>query len=167
MKSVDDLLLFDQESLQRIKERFDLCYHKNDSGCWIWEKSSWITNKYGRFAIGAGSYYPATRVSFVLHKREPIGELFVCHTCDVPLCVNPDHLWKGTHIENMHDMISKGRDRHLRGSKNGVSKLVEDEVREIRRKHADGISNYKLAKMFGVSTSCIADIIWNRTWVHV
>lgn len=95
----------------RQRARFHRKYFKcTESGCWIWKCG---TNKdgYGFFYIGKKQYL-AHRVSYCAHKGVINNWLFVCHNCpsgDNPSCVNPDHLWLGTHQDNMDDMARKGR----------------------------------------------------------
>ena len=107
--------------------------------------------------------------------------LSVCHRCDMPACVRPDHLFLGTHTDNMQDCSRKGR-KHgvygnangmrknpglLRGTKNGCAKLDEDKVRQIRSLTATGVSWSQLALRFGVSKSAIMMIVTGRKWAWV
>jgi len=99
-----------------IKERFEQkCEPVTETGCWIW------TGCYsGKGRTGYGLFHTKTvktgakmkkahRVSYELYKEEIPEGMLVCHKCDNPACVNPDHLFLGSHIDNMKDMISKGR----------------------------------------------------------
>src|SRR6185295_8692220 len=79
-----------------------------ESGCWIWD-SFCRRGGYGQFGIRNGVMVYAHRMAYWLAFGEFDESLDVLHRCDVPVCVNPNHLWLGTHKENMHDMISKGR----------------------------------------------------------
>ncbi len=82
--------------------------------------------------------------------------MYICHKCDTPLCVNPDHLFVGTHHDNMRDMVEKKRSFIGRGeNKKGRAKLTNQQANEIKKMD---ISNQKLAIMFGVSASCIGRI---------
>lgn len=92
-----------------IEERFWKKVQKDDlDKCWNWTASR-TQNGYGRFCIGKNKYFLAHRISYMLSYRVDPGELSVCHACDVPSCVNPNHLFLGTHKENIHDSIKKGR----------------------------------------------------------
>lgn len=94
-----------------------------NSGCWLW-LGSVDRQGYGRMSInnaerretGLPASQLAHRMSWLCH-RGPIvpASLLVLHRCDNPACVNPDHLWLGTHIDNAHDCIAKGRDRRGTG----------------------------------------------------
>jgi hypothetical protein len=86
-------------------------------------------------------------------KNGPIGDgLFVCHRCDIPSCVNPDHLFLGTHAENMKDMREKGRCWCPPGEDHRGAKLTEANVIDIRKSDQ---SDTKLASHYGVSRAAI------------
>lgn len=91
------------------KERFETLYmHNHDTDCWIWQGGK-NNIGYGMFRDGK-KMRTAHRVSYELFNRQKIPKyMCVCHSCDQPLCVNPDHLWLGTMKDNMQDMASKGR----------------------------------------------------------
>jgi hypothetical protein len=161
--------------------------------CWLWTKAH-MKNGYGEtFANGHVLY--THRVAYELTYGSVPDGLFVCHRCDNPGCVRPDHLFAGTHTDNMRDMIAKGRgmkdEQHARGDRNGrrlhperygppvmppprrgetnhKAKLTEDDVREIRRRHALGDTSYKkLGAIYGVSDVNIMYIVRRMHWTHV
>lgn len=80
--------------------------------CWLWTGSE-HGKGYGGFSY-RGRSVPAQRISWLLEHGEPPDNLFVCHTCDVPKCVNPAHLFLGDHQANMADMVAKGRSTYGR-----------------------------------------------------
>lgn len=164
----------------KIAERFWSKVERTE-GCWIW-RGSYFSNGYGAF-WRSGQNRKANRVAWTLEKGEiPVG-LYVCHRCDNPKCVRPDHLFLGTPTDNVRDMMAKGRNRppvlsdeirgrmaegaRLRcGVKNAASKLTDNVVREARAlKTRKGIR--KLARTLGVNHSTLIAAINRKTWRHV
>lgn len=147
--------------------------------CWEWQAYT-RDDGYARMGIGKSCKKELChRVSWVLHNGEINDGLLVCHKCDNPKCVNPKHLFLGTHLDNALDKISKGRDnpaigdrnitrKHpekFQGEKNGGAKLTQQKVDEIRKIHA--LRKYKqkeLAAMFQMSVIQIDRIVNFRSW---
>jgi len=90
---------------------------------------------------------------------EDIDGLCVCHTCDNPPCVNPEHLFLGTHASNAADKVRKGR---------AARKLDWEKVREIRRRYkVGGVTQKGLADEYGVTSGMIRHVIRNRMWIEL
>ena len=101
----------------------------------------------------------------MIHKGEITEGMEVCHTCDNPSCVRPSHLFLGSSKDNSQDMKSK--DRHLKGSRNGNSKLNDSKVREIHKMNKQGLSQMKIAKAFGVGQATVWKILKGERWGHI
>ena len=142
-------------------ERFWKNVEITDS-CWIWNGLKDVDG-YGRFYINSKTGVRAHRFCYELYN-EKIGDgMCVCHSCDMPSCVNPDHLWIGTNIDNINDRTKKGRSAS--GEDNGNSKLTKEEVLTIRNKYFTGkFSSRKLSKECSVSQPMICAIINNKNW---
>lgn len=138
--------------------------------CWPWIGHIMPETGYGQVGIRY-EIFLAHRASFVIDGGTVPEGLFVLHRCDNRACVNPEHLFTGTQLDNMRDMIQKGRANHtknLKGEAVSNSKLTEDQVREIRRLNAEeGLGARRLAKRFGVSSTNITFILQRRAWAHV
>ena len=142
---------------------------KKSSKCWIWTGFK-DSKGYGmvRRRAHALHYVQAHRYAWYLtHGYFP--KKLVLHKCDCPNCVRPDHLWLGTHQDNMDDMWRKGRGRpgHVPGSKQGQSKLTEAKVIRIRALAEKGLRHEDIASKFGVCRSNIGIIVRRKGWTHV
>ncbi len=100
------------------------------------------------------------------HGPIPKGKK-VLHRCDVPACINQDHLFLGTQADNIRDMDAKGRRRVLRGSEQGMSILTEADIPIIRSCLAYGDTCAAIARSYGVSEGMIRHIKKGRAWTHV
>ena len=87
---------------------YDRTLIQNGDECWLWKGFINQSHGYGIAYLGQ-SQLRAHRLSYLLHKGPIQDGLVVCHSCDMPRCVNPEHLWIGTQRDNLHDSISKGR----------------------------------------------------------
>ncbi len=128
-----------------------------NSGCWLWD-GAYVTGGYGYIARGRGTGRGpahAHKVSFELFKG-PVGDKFVLHACDNTCCVNPDHLFLGTHKENMMDMVLKGRAAWQTREVFHNTKLKQSDVDDIRSRR---MRNADYARLYNVSPSMITKII--------
>lgn len=135
------------------------------SDCWYWYGAS---HKLGYGLMSALGESKAHRVSWKLHYGEIPEGLMVLHKCDVRNCVNPDHLFLGTHKDNMQDMSSKGRGHinHLPGELSSRGKLTNLQAQEIREQFAHGdVLQKELARKYSVSPMAISRIIRKETYV--
>lgn len=146
-----------------IKRFNDKCYPEPNTGCWIWG-GTMNSNGYGVIHYNRKRYY-AHRFSFKLHIGEFDEILDVCHRCDNTACVNPYHLFIGTHYDNMMDKINKGR--MPMGQDSGQSKLLNSDVKEIVLLRNKGIAYKEIANKYNVSTHCIVSIMQGSNWSHL
>lgn len=130
------------------------------SGCWIWLKTR-NRDGYGCLGFG-GKQHLAHRLSYEVHCGPLPRGTSVCHHCDKPACINPDHLFLGTQADNISDMVAKGR--QARGRRVSGAKLNERDVSAIRAAIGPRGLHTALAKKFGVSSQQIADIRKGKYW---
>ena len=134
--------------------------HGPHGDCWPWTAGR-TEGGYGRLSVGEGEE-KAHRFSWTIHFGPiPDGD-FVCHECDFPPCVRPEHLFLGDPDANMADMVAKGRS--LTGERHPKAKLTDDDIRAIR---ADGRMQIELAEVYGVTQGLIGMIKRGEIWTHV
>lgn len=144
------------------------------AGCWLFTGA---LNEAGYGIVGLGGRGTGVDRSHRITYRHfygPIPDgLFVCHRCDTPSCCNPHHLFLGTNAENMADCRAKGRDSkpprnpHVVGEVHPGHKLTAEQVIEMRRLHAEGWTQARLADRYGVSNVSIHHIVNRHRWKHV
>jgi hypothetical protein len=134
--------------------------------CWTWGAFC-KPNGYGQFTVRRGVFFGAHCVSYALaHGPIPAG-MVVCHRCDNPPCVRPDHLFLGTQVDNALDMLAKKRASRARGVDHPFARLAEADVRAIRSTPPYWGRVRDLAFAYGVSTHAVRQILLGRTWRHV
>lgn len=151
-----------------VEQRFFASWSQDKNGCWNW-LGHLSPRGYGRIKAG-DRMIRAHRYSWMTENGRDIPEgMVVCHSCDNPKCVNPAHLFIGTVADNVADCVAKGRhakgDRlahpRAKGEKNGNSRLLANEVAEIR---ADTRPQRVIAKQFGVTQAAISKIKRGEMW---
>ena len=152
-------MLFKPES-DIVKKLIDRSEPIPMSGCWIWMGGTY-TDGYGAVNF-MGRTDRAHRVSYRVFKGAIPNELLVCHSCDQPLCVNPEHLFLGTYADNMADMRRKNRSP--RGSSMNNTLINDDIAMSIFI--ASG-SNVDIAKDFSVSKTTVWRIKAKKNWKHI
>ena len=153
---------------EQVRRHIESKVLKEPGGCWIWQGKV-DKGGYGRLSWerpGMSTLDRTHRVAFTAYHGEP-GSLYVCHTCDVRACCNPDHLFLGTHADNFADMVSKSRQAFQKGVANGSHTLTEAEVLEVRRLVAGGMAQTDVASIYGVTRQCVSLVVNKKRWPHI
>ena len=143
-------------------ERFEESWEEDKNGCWIWLHST-DRDGYGRPTVN-GRPIRAPRLAWELYRGPIPDGLFVLHNCDVPRCVNPEHLRLGTPRDNANDAINRGRHHRQNGEKNSQAKLTEADVVAIRKSL---LAESELGRIYGISAARAGEIRRGRGWLHV
>ncbi|SRR6266487_1012585 len=158
---------------QRFWTRVD---RSHSSGCWLWQGKP-DKKGYGRFCYNRRIVF-AHRFSYELAYGSIPEGLYVCHTCDVPACVNPSHFFLGTLADNNADMRAKGRSVNppakanktsfqkgvTCGEKHPRAKLTWDDIAEARQLRQQGWLWRELASRYGVTMPSIRKAVHGYTW---
>lgn len=131
------------------------------SGCWLWVGGV-TTSGYGTCSMHGQKV--AHRVSWVIHNGVIPNGMNVLHRCDTPACVNPAHLFLGTHQDNMADLRQKGRAYGAKGEANYGAVITEDQALSILN---DPRSGPELARQYGISQESVSNIRNGKTWRHL
>jgi hypothetical protein len=143
---------------------FDHIGQKTQNGCIPW-MAALDKDGYGGIWSEEGQLV-AHRVAYEIAYGNPPKNLLVLHKCDNPSCVNPSHLFLGSHDENMKDM--KNKSRQSKGEKQHCAKMTKDKVELIRYRYAnESTSQAKLAAEFGISQVLVSQIVLRRIWKHI
>lgn len=140
----------------------------SEDECWLWRGSTEGQNSYGQFRWVRKRINMAHVASYIffkgnIPKKHGKKTLYVLHTCDTPLCVNPKHLWLGTSKDNNHDMIKKGRNKQASGRDHWNYKITHHMRKKIRKFYKTG--NYSLQTLgdkFDISFQHVSRIINKR-----
>jgi hypothetical protein len=179
---------FNQHRTRPMEELFWSHVDKTET-CWLWTGRRG-SHGYGNFTFNDGTLKTAHRLAYELTYGSILPGLLICHHCDNPPCVRPDHLFLGTYADNTQDMMRKGRDgahthpekwkrgieHHTnlhpelvkRGEQNPFAKVTEDAVREIRYlRNVEKWPLKRLAAHFGIGISQVQKIAARTVWQHV
>lgn len=163
---------------QKYIERFHSRVSKGDPNeCWLWQGQ--LTSEcYGVFWTGT-SKVVASRIAYFLHYGVNPGRFRVCHTCDIPPCCNPLHLFLGTNYDNAQDRHAKKRDacgeflsyalkaRNVRGESHPNAKVTAEIVKQIRQEANKGTAQNIIARKYSLSRAQVCRIVQRIRWIHI
>lgn len=150
------------EKVLHLKERFEKLVIKKDKDCWGWKGS--VTNGYAKISFD-NLPLSGHRAAWIIFKGVLPKKLFVCHKCNNALCTNPEHLYLGTHKQNMKDRKNCKRDPV--GEKNGMSKLKEKQVVEIIKMLNEKKGGSEIARLFKISPVTVSGIKTGHLWNYL
>lgn len=159
------------ENIKILKQRILNSIKKNEDNCWLWQGYLCEPKKlYGLTSSnldGKKKKILSHRLSYRLFKGEIPNGMYVLHSCDVPLCCNPEHLHLGTAQDNINEMKERGRERKALGEKNRHAKLNDNIVLEIRKLYRNGLTQAQIMEKFNLPSSTTSYIVNNKTWRHI
>jgi hypothetical protein len=151
-----------------LKERLLQAMTVDGNGCWICDLGG-KSNPYGKVKLnGTRIAVPNHRASWMVYRGPIPDGMCVLHRCDTPKCINPDHLFIGSHADNASDRDAKGRAADRRGEKCATAYLRTEQVLEIRSLWDAGFYTQKeIGEMFGTSEDNVGCIVHRKTWKHI
>ncbi len=156
---------FSEETLRKFWNKVD---KRASNDCWIWTPCR-RPGVYGHLRIMPdGSLLGAHCVSWIIHFGRIPNRLHVCHKCDNPPCVNPNHLWLGTHVDNMHDRDMKGRGKvnliAQSGEANHRARFKNRDILKIREYAFRGMKQVEISALLGIEKSYVSKIVLRKIW---
>lgn len=152
---------------RRTAEKFWAKVEVTDT-CWLW-KGETVQGGYGRLSHNNKKIL-VHRHMYELVAGEIDPAMCVCHHCDTPACIRPDHLFLGTHTDNALDMVRKGRMNTVntaRGERHWGAKLTAEDIIAIRAEYAAGAYQYVIADKYGIAQTTVSRIVRRLEWKHV
>lgn len=134
--------------IERMTNKLNERSLKQDNGCILYTGQN--NGNYGQIEYKRKTYL-VHRVAYYLAKGDIPKGYIICHSCDTPLCINPDHLWAGTYADNVNDMIAKHRQRYKQ-----LKKIDDNQLRIISIEILSGAKQKEIAKKYGVSQSYVS-----------
>jgi HNH endonuclease len=166
MKGMHRTKYFAPRTDEQLREWILAHFRRNPiTECWWWKLNT-DKDGYGSLCVNSKK----TRVhreAYRLFVGEIPSGLLVLHSCDNPVCINPDHLFLGTYADNRRDMCLKGRNRNVCGEQVHGVKLTERQVLEARRLYKEGFKQRELARMFNVNIATMNPLLRGKTWKHL
>lgn len=135
-------------------------------GCWIWMGGLARDGRYGSCSY-LDHIYRTHRLSYFLAYGQIPDGVNVLHKCDIPLCINPDHLFLGTDADNMLDKTEKNRQAKGRDCNHPYNVFSENTVKEARTLYGFGFTLQEVADEYGCTKSTVSMIVNRKTWRHV
>jgi hypothetical protein len=134
--------------------------------CRIWDGPRAGQSEYGQTTVNGVRWY-VHRIAYT-RAYGPIPDgMVVMHSCDTPLCYNPEHLSVGTQGDNLDDMRAKGRSNQAIGSRLAHTKVTEQDVRDMRLAHAAGETVASIARRYRQNPGATWRMVKGETWKHV
>ena len=138
-------------------------YRITEEGCWECISHHLDESGYAKIERN-GKATKVHRYVFALKNNGITKGMHILHECDNPQCINPNHLFEGTNLDNIRDKIKKGRQAFTKGEQNGQAKLTVEDVREILK---DNRRHVEVAKDYPVSANHICTIRNRKSWKHI
>jgi DNA-binding XRE family transcriptional regulator len=154
---------FKQGHISGIKGK-EITWKVDENGCWICTSHAPDTKGYPQKRIN-GKKKQISRIIYTEKFGEIPENIFICHTCDNPSCINIEHLFPAPNVDNVKDKVMKNRQSRMPGEQHPMAKLTEQQVKEIR--NSKDIGCRKLAEIYNVTHSTIAYIRKGKLWKHL
>ncbi len=156
----------DEEFKELFHQSYNIVQRSYKTPCWEW-KFYRLQSGYGQVRFH-GKDFVSHKLSWIFHRWEVPKGMKVCHHCDNPPCVNPDHLFIGTNKDNIDDAKKKGRLVSSPGSLNGFALMDEEKVSSMRREWIPyKVPAWKLAKKYNLSLTQTERILRHEAWTHI
>jgi len=139
-----------------------------ENNCWLWHGCKSENKQTGKHTYGMislnGKMIPSSRAAYLLFKGDFDPKLEICHKCDNTLCNNPNHLFTGTHQDNMDDMMKKNRRNPPIGERHAMSKLNWKLVNDLRNDYINNLATSQIQKKYNIESSQFLRIVKNESW---